>query len=128
MRAVTDYKAILRGTYLSYEKDDVMRVLNRDCDGRSTAYLGFAEMHITDSWQGSSSPFSLSKIGPVVVGHTQRTSCLSIPRTRKGKATKLAAREQRERVVSMKCDEAWVSTFWRDELVAAIAIRDALGE
>ena len=40
VRAVTDYKAILRGTYLSYEKDDVMKVINRDCDGSSWLILG----------------------------------------------------------------------------------------
>ena len=44
VQAVTDYKAILRGTYLSYEKGDVMKVLNRDCDGRLTAHLGSADM------------------------------------------------------------------------------------
>lgn len=31
--AVRDYKAILRGTYLSYRKDDLMRVVFRDGDG-----------------------------------------------------------------------------------------------
>ena len=115
VRAVTDYKAILRGTYLSYEKDDVMRVIYRDRDGRLTAYLGFAEIHVTDSWQGSSSTFSLSKIGPVVVGHIRRTSCLSLPRTRKCLVAKLAAGEWRERAVSMACDEACVSIVRKSE-------------
>lgn len=34
VRAVRDYKAILPGTYLSYQKDDVMRVLHWDSDGK----------------------------------------------------------------------------------------------
>ncbi|KAL9076647.1 MAG: hypothetical protein Q9161_000979 [Pseudevernia consocians] len=34
VRAVRDYKAILPGTFLSYEKDDVMRVLHRHSDGK----------------------------------------------------------------------------------------------
>lgn len=34
VQAVRDYKAILRGTFLSYEKGDVMKVLYRDRDGR----------------------------------------------------------------------------------------------
>ena len=47
VRAVTDYKAILRGTYLTYEKGDVMKVLNRDCDGRlAMAYHVFAKMQV----------------------------------------------------------------------------------
>ena len=33
VRAVRDYKAILSGNYLSYQKDDVMKVLHRDSDG-----------------------------------------------------------------------------------------------
>ena len=44
VQAVTDYKAILRGTYLSYEKGDVMKVIHRDSDGRLTAHLGSAEI------------------------------------------------------------------------------------
>ena len=35
VRAVTDYKAILRGTYLTYEKDDVMKVMHRESNGSS---------------------------------------------------------------------------------------------
>ena len=47
VRAVTDYKAILRGNYLTYEKGDVMRVIDRDRDGNLTIpYFGFAEMHV----------------------------------------------------------------------------------
>ena len=47
VRAVTDYKAINRGIYLSYEKDDVMRVIDRACDGRLTGLSWvFAEMHV----------------------------------------------------------------------------------
>lgn len=43
VRAVTDYKALLKGTYLSYEKGDVLRVISRDCDGGLTVYLGCGE-------------------------------------------------------------------------------------
>lgn len=47
VRAMTDYKAINPGIYLSYEKDDVMRVIDRNCDGRLTGFIwGFAEMHV----------------------------------------------------------------------------------
>lgn len=34
VRAVRGYEAILSGTFLSYERDDVMRVVHRDGDGR----------------------------------------------------------------------------------------------
>lgn len=40
VRAVRSYKAIFSGTYLSYEKDDVMRVLHRDKDGSLIGLLG----------------------------------------------------------------------------------------
>lgn len=39
VRAVRGYKAILPGTYLSYEKDDVMRVIYRDPAGRFDASM-----------------------------------------------------------------------------------------
>lgn len=39
VRAVRSYKAIVRGTYLSYDKDDVMRVLHRDREGSLMHHL-----------------------------------------------------------------------------------------
>ena len=39
VRAMTDYKAILPGNFLTYEKDDVMKVKWRDSDGRSMVLI-----------------------------------------------------------------------------------------
>ena len=47
VRAVKGYKAILSGNYLTYEKDDVMKVLYRDSDGLLTV-LRPTEIYFTD--------------------------------------------------------------------------------
>ena len=63
----------------------------------------------TNSWQRSFSSFSLSRTGPVPVGHIRRTLCPSI-------ATKRAAQEWRERAFSMgMCDEAYISIVRRND-------------
>lgn len=74
VRAVTDYQAILRGNFLSYQKGDVMKVLHRDSDGRLLDCSGLADTHLTHIWQENSSPFSPSKTPNGPVGHIQKTS------------------------------------------------------
>lgn len=49
VRAVRGYEAILSGTFLTYERDDVMRVVHRDGDGRCNLceWVGLSQVVLT---------------------------------------------------------------------------------
>ena len=48
VKAVRGYRAILSGTFLNYEQDDVLEVIHRDSDGRAMLAFGLRQMHIVN--------------------------------------------------------------------------------